>query len=372
MRCRQARKMLSPYIDDELSDAERAALEEHLNSCEACRSELEALKRISEGLKEIYQEVKAPPDFVDKVMKHIQELEEGKSSRLFQDDLPGYQNRWLRVGLVAVLTVGMGLGILQYGRTHAGNTQMWPSSYKLATPGTEVMAEKDEGGSSGSQVSEVEKVQVPNKDESTGKPGHASVEGEPSGIEKQGTVQGRTPATVEEKKPGNATAGQELREQAKTDTRVAAAQDTGTYEPKAFLSRSRHVRTTMVKVVVDNLPYAKEVVAVLAEKAGAERPREVWVYQQEETILRVVLPTGSTAQFLEKVGKLGKEVDREKETVDVTAEFDRKLLEYQELAGKQDTESLVRAKALERQLEDLDRETLEAGKEVVNVWLKLR
>ncbi|MCG0278935.1 MAG: zf-HC2 domain-containing protein, partial [Thermanaeromonas sp.] len=297
MRCRQARKMLSPYIDDELSDAERAALEEHLNSCEACRSELEALKRISEGLKEIYQEVKAPPDFVDKVMKRIQELEEGKSPRLFQDDLPGYQNRWLRVGLAAVLTVGMGLGILQYGRAHLGNTLTWPSSYKLATPGTKVMAEKDEGGSSGSQVSEVEKVQVPNKDESTGKPGHAPVEGEPGRVEKQETVQGRTHATVEEKKPGNATAGQELREQAKTDTRVAAGQDTGAYQPKTFLSKSRHVRTTMVKVEVDDLASAKAAVAAAAARAGAAGVTELWDYQNKEIMLKVVLPSATAGEF---------------------------------------------------------------------------
>ncbi|MGI9951973.1 zf-HC2 domain-containing protein [Moorellaceae bacterium AZ2] len=371
MKCRQAKKLLSPYIDNELSDAERAALEEHLNCCDACRLELEALKRISEGLKEIYQEVKAPPDFVDKVMKRIQELEEEKNSRLFQDKLPGYLSRWLKLAVAVGLAVGVGLGALQYGRYHNGGPAVWPGYSIPAAPETYVIAEKDQGAVPETQAGENEKDRATNENGDTDTVEQVPVEGEAGRVEKQEEGKRRIPAPLEEKKSGSVTAGQELREQAKTGTRLAASQEAGS-QHKVFLSRSRHVRTTMLKLEVDNLPYAKEVVAVLAEKAGAGRPREMWVYQQEETILRVVLPVDSAGQFLEKVAGLGREVHLERETVDVTGEFDRKLLEYQELTGKQDSEVQALAKALERELEDLDRETLEAGREVVNVWLKLR
>ncbi|MGB9662937.1 MAG: hypothetical protein ACPL5F_13150, partial [Moorellaceae bacterium] len=185
------------------------------------------------------------------------------------------------------------------------------------------------------------------------------------------TGHGVTTGATTEKKSQSTAPDQGPQQQPPAATRVASG-EAAVAQPKVFLSKTRHVRTTMIKVEVDNLAYAKEVVAALATNAGADKPREVWVYQQEEAILRVVLPTGSAAQFLEKVALVGKKLDLEKDTADITAEFDRKLLEYQELAGKSDGQSQAYARALEQQLEDLDRETLEAGKEVVNVWLKLR
>ncbi|MGI9952060.1 zf-HC2 domain-containing protein [Moorellaceae bacterium AZ2] len=372
MKCRQAKKILSPYIDGELSEAERAALEEHLGSCEACRSEVEALKNISEDLKGIYQEVKAPPDFVDKVMKRIQELEEGKSSRLFQDALPGRPKRWLRVALVGVLVAGVGLGALQYGRTHVGGPLVGAGSYKPATPGTGVIAEKDEGVLPATEVSEGEKAQAPDKDGSTGKVGQPPAQGEGGKAAKEETVQDRTPATVEEKKPGNASPGQGTGEQAKTGTQVAAGRDTGSDQPRAFLSRRRHVRTTWVKVEVDDLASAKVAVAAAAARAGASGLTELWNYQGKETILKGVLPSGAAGEFLDRVAALGTVLEHKQETQDIRAEFDNKVLEYQVLAAKADEESRAMARALERHLEELDGQTLEAGKEVVNVWLKVR
>ncbi|WP_156272406.1 zf-HC2 domain-containing protein [Neomoorella glycerini] len=377
MRCRQAKKLLSPYIDDELRDEVRSSLEKHLESCEACRAELEALKKISRGLKELYRQVKAPPGFVDSVMKCIEELEEGKSPRRLPVVSPSYITRWRLVALVAVIVVGVGLGVLQYGRANTGSLTVWRDSGSPPVPGTVVVAESGDGvPAAGEKMSDGEQEQAAATPGNSGAGKKVPDGYRPGAGEKQVKTRPGTPAPNSERSagdspPGNTAAEQHPRVQGNTDTRVAAGQENGSQQ-KVFLSRSRHIRTTMVKVEVDNLPYAKEVVAVLAEKAGAVRPREVWVYQQEEAILRAVLPTGSTDQFLEKIARLGHEFKFERETVDITAEFDRNLLEYQRLAGKQDSESQALAKALERQLQDLDRETLEAGKEVVNVWLKLR
>lgn len=373
MKCRQARKMLSPYIDDELSDEERASLEEHLGSCEACRSELETLRQISQGLKEIYQQVKAPPNFVDSVMKRIQELEEGKGSYLLHNNPPVYQNRWLRVALAAAVAAGVGLGALQYGRTQGGVPTAWSGSYK-ATPGTEALAEKDKEGSPGTKVSAFEKVQTPDKGGSISPVEQAPAKDEPwaSGVEKEKTAQERAPTAVEEGKSENTAVGEGTGEQGKTDMRVATGEEKGTYEPKVFLSRTRHVRTTMVKVEVEDLASAKAAVAAGAAKAGNAAVSELWVYQDKEIILKAVIPSGAAGEFLDRVASLGNVLERRQETSDITAEFNNKVLEYQVLAGKKDEESQVMAKALERYLGELDGQTLEVGKEVVNVWLKLR
>lgn len=377
MRCRQAKKLLSPYIDDELRDEVRSSLEKHLESCDACRAELDALKKISRGLKELYQQVKAPPGFVDSVMKCIEELEEGKSPRRLPVVSPSYITRWRLVALVAVIAVGMGLGALQYGRANTGSLTAWRNSGSPPVPGTVVVTESGDGvPAAGEKMSGGEQEQAAAMPGNSGMGKKVPDGDRPGTEEKQVKTRPETPAPNSERSTGDSPLGNTAAEQqprvvGNTDTRVAAGQENGS-QPRVFLSRGRHIRTTMVKVEVDNLPYAKEVVAVLAEKAGAERTGEVWVYQQEEAILRAVLPTGSTGQFLEKVLKLGKEVDRDSGTVDITDEFNRKTVEYQELLGKKDSESQALVKALERQLQDLDRETLEAGKEVVNVWLKLR
>ena len=63
---------------------------------------------------------------------------------------------------------------------------------------------------------------------------------------------------------------------------------------------------------------------------------------------------------------------RSTETANVTNEFERRLAEYRELSAKEDPQSKTLAEAAEKVLEALDRESLEAGREVVNVWLKLR
>ena len=45
MNCEQMRNLLDEYVDGELSAEGRRAVERHLAGCEACRAELEALKK---------------------------------------------------------------------------------------------------------------------------------------------------------------------------------------------------------------------------------------------------------------------------------------------------------------------------------------
>lgn len=45
MNCEQARSKLIDYLNDELSDAEWAALDLHLFFCEECRQEMRAVRK---------------------------------------------------------------------------------------------------------------------------------------------------------------------------------------------------------------------------------------------------------------------------------------------------------------------------------------
>ncbi|SMB89875.1 Putative zinc-finger [Thermanaeromonas toyohensis ToBE] len=369
MRCWKARKLLSPYIDGELGEEERSSLEGHLANCPACQEELEALRKISEGLKDIYRQVKPPAGFAEGVMARIKAIEEASASPWQLQEKP---LKWRKVAVAAALVAGIGLAVLQYGRAGIGGPAGAPLlSGNIAAPGSLAVEEKVRGEAPSNSLGEREKIPVVSnpgakegdrlldqkkEGQSKGKKTYAGVETVPKAGLEAGPL-------VKQEKQGQV---------ASSSVGSPAVGGKAELKPQLFLSKELHVRTTLLKLEVKNLPYAKEVVLALAEKFGGSQPKEVWVYQQEEVLLRVVLPVEKASGFISQVVALGKEMARERSTVDLTGEYNRRLLEYQELEARQDPESEAMARALKNYLEETGQETLEAGKEVINVWLKLQ
>jgi predicted anti-sigma-YlaC factor YlaD len=50
MNCKKVRPLLSPYLDNELSDKERLTVRDHLNGCSGCSQVLEDFKRLRQLL----------------------------------------------------------------------------------------------------------------------------------------------------------------------------------------------------------------------------------------------------------------------------------------------------------------------------------
>lgn len=53
MDCREAQKLVMPYIQDELTDRELEDFLEHIETCPACQEELEIYFMVSLGLKQL-------------------------------------------------------------------------------------------------------------------------------------------------------------------------------------------------------------------------------------------------------------------------------------------------------------------------------
>ena len=53
MRCTESTKLLSEYLDGELSPGDRESLESHLNECARCSGEYQAFLKIHESFKTI-------------------------------------------------------------------------------------------------------------------------------------------------------------------------------------------------------------------------------------------------------------------------------------------------------------------------------
>lgn len=62
---------LSPYLDREISEAERTRVEEHARVCPKCHRMLETLKRTLEGLRSMSSESPAPAGLADSVIERV-------------------------------------------------------------------------------------------------------------------------------------------------------------------------------------------------------------------------------------------------------------------------------------------------------------
>ena len=68
MECKDIRKLLSPFIDNELGAQDTFTVAEHLDECAPCQREMEALRRFDERLRVAGH---APLEGIDEVRANI-------------------------------------------------------------------------------------------------------------------------------------------------------------------------------------------------------------------------------------------------------------------------------------------------------------
>ncbi len=82
MKCSQIRKMISPYVDNELAPDELKLFTSHIQECPACKEELEEMQSVHQ-LFASAERFEAPFGFATRVMAHLEEREETVLSRLW-------------------------------------------------------------------------------------------------------------------------------------------------------------------------------------------------------------------------------------------------------------------------------------------------
>jgi RNA polymerase sigma-70 factor (ECF subfamily) len=83
MKCSRIRKMISPYLDDELNPDERRLFTAHVQECGACKKELEDIRSVH-NLFATTGHYTAPLGFATRVMANLEEPEETAYSRLWR------------------------------------------------------------------------------------------------------------------------------------------------------------------------------------------------------------------------------------------------------------------------------------------------
>ncbi len=110
MNCKKTKKLLQLYIDDALTFGEKQLVEQHLEECSACRTELKSLSATVKLIKSL-PEVSTPPNFTENLMSKISQIEEKERGKIIPAWQISLKNLWsaprYRYGFVAALTTAV-------------------------------------------------------------------------------------------------------------------------------------------------------------------------------------------------------------------------------------------------------------------------
>ena len=110
MNCKKTRKLLQLYIDDALTFGEKQLVEQHLEECSACRTELKSLSATVKLIKSL-PEVSTPPNFTENLMSKISQIEEKERGKIIPAWQISLKNLWsaprYRYGFAAALTTAV-------------------------------------------------------------------------------------------------------------------------------------------------------------------------------------------------------------------------------------------------------------------------
>ena len=109
MRCRNVKSRLNRYLDGELSDQERRAIERHVGTCAACHEALERLRAAEMALSQLPASTDVPSGFAERAVARAARRREQRPlvAPFWQSFTPA-----MRVAAAAMLMLGLGLGAL--------------------------------------------------------------------------------------------------------------------------------------------------------------------------------------------------------------------------------------------------------------------
>lgn len=115
MRCGEVKNRLNAYLDGELDERSRRAVEAHISKCAACRETLTELRTIAAGIKVSMPDKPAPEGFEAKVMAAAARMRREATSDRKAEYQPLGARRMTpaaRFAAAALVMIGLGAGIM--------------------------------------------------------------------------------------------------------------------------------------------------------------------------------------------------------------------------------------------------------------------
>lgn len=404
MKCREARQLFYPWLDGEVAEEEARRLQEHLRECPACAGELADWQAITLALRGMSRAVAPPEGFSAQVMSRLKESagplpgagrRKDATRRVWtpRSWWQGLSGTW-RKGVAAAAAVV----ILLAGSASFAARYWWPpagikgpamvvdnSGQGEQTPGNGsaiVKTDKPGGDVPANPNNEPRENQTPGERE--------NAPGEPRDrIDKANNDDNRfhEPAA-----PGRAANGGEQKSrpeqsrQSDSKQGVAIAANTGqsgsskagsggAVEPRVFLNQTRTIESTLLKVQVADLQATKKTLLAAAGDSSCQSFGRQRVDGHAVEILRFVIPVERATHFTATATGLGRVLDRQQQSQDISQQFASTLDRYRALIARYNqTTDKAEAEALERQIKSLEQQLAawdrEAGRQVVVVWLQ--
>lgn len=297
MRCARIRKLMSRYLDGELRISENFFVSRHVDTCPACRHELDELQAAMKLIRGL-PEVSAPPAFWTQLSKQLVPAGRPKRRRPGTAGfLPG-GGLWPGAAVAAALILIIGFTSLWYGL--AG--QQWGKDkiFRLAqtTP--------DEYGKISSMESGQEKAKA------TGAAPAAGKEQEKL-IALGGQRQVKSPAAKEEHK-----AGQRQSTDIQQDSAPASPTALMIQENNRAKQPAKIVHRTRLDLEVDDRDRAYNLLSSMVRKRGGKIDADK---VKETSRIEIKVPVFQMSELLKEIEFVGNISRREAQDLDLTEDY---------------------------------------------------
>ena len=203
MNCLEISQHLSAYLDDELEPEFIGRVKEHLAACETCRSELAALRRLTETVRALPRE-SAPPDIQSEVVAYIE-----RDMLLRRDEPARAAASWRKaLGAVALAAASAVIAVGAYRIFTHEETATPPGEFTVAKGETPervddfgAVAESDRKSTTGGALKQHDDVDRNGDATAHAFDSRPTPSPEPESARKKGTG-GETDFTFETKTPG--------------------------------------------------------------------------------------------------------------------------------------------------------------------------
>ena len=340
--CNQARELISPYLDGYTAAGDTEVLEHHLNQCMHCAGEVEGYRKISNSLFRL-NEVNCPDNLNAAIMSRLQEELPVREQSLRQKTATrfGAARKALAAAAAAVLIMAGSAGFSAGYKLVAGTSDNVPDPppkqhYEVAVNNGETKITDP-----GDKVTEPEPVinNTPTKD-------LAGEVTRPSSSNPQ-------PAAVATNLEGN----------------NAVVTDR---EPAVLLSHDIIIESSILKVAVNSVEEARQKAVNLA--AGTGGKAQTLSRSENGTlvqIMQITVPKAKAPEMMAALSGLGRELDRQHEKQNITAQYRELATKYNELIAVNEAAG---DSALEGQItaakEQLNNWTRDAGNYTIVLWLE--
>lgn len=338
--CNEARELISPYLDGYTTAGDTEVLERHLNHCMHCAGEVEGYRKISNSLFKL-NEVNCPDHLTASIMSRLQDNLPVREQSLRQKTAArfGAARKALAAAAAAVLIMAGSAGF---------------------TAGYKLVAGNSDNGSEQPPKQHYE-VAVNNGEANITDPGDKVTEPEP----------------VVNDKPAKDPAGEVTRPSNPQPAAVATNLEGNNAvvtdrEPVVLLSNDIIIESSILKVAVNSVDEARQKAVNLA--AGAGGKAQTLSRSENGTlvqIMQITVPRAKAPEMMAALTGLGREMDRQHEKQNITAQYRELVTRYNELIAVNEAAG---DSALEGQItaakEQLNNWTRDAGNYTIVLWLE--